>query len=152
MHQGRDAGLKVIIGYKFTKAVVEVLLGLSLCLYAERASEDVRRLALHFRDHASSAWSLALAERLWSAASGRHLLVIGAASLLDGVLSSIEGWALHRRYRWGDWLVIAATSCLLPFEVSALARRFTAGRVVALVVNAAIVLYLVQRRRTLRAE
>jgi uncharacterized membrane protein (DUF2068 family) len=143
----RDLGLRLIVGYKFGKAAIEVTLGLALLLFAERASNDVRNLALHFRDHATAAWSIALAGRLWNAATERHLHVVAAASLVDGAFSALEGWALRQRYRWSEWLVIVATSCLLPFEVAALVRRFTVGRLILLTVNTAIVAYLVRRSR-----
>jgi uncharacterized membrane protein (DUF2068 family) len=141
-----ERGLKLIVGYKFGKAVIEVLLGLALFFFARRATDDVKHLAIHLRDHATAAWSVAFAKRLLNAATARHVHVIALASLLDGAFSALEGWALRRRYRWGEWLVIAATSCLLPFEIAALVRRLTLGRLIVLGVNTAIVLYLIRRR------
>src|SRR5207302_11471077 len=54
-----------------------------------------------------------------------------------------EGTGLLFRQRWAEWLTIVATSSLMPFEVYEVIRKFTALRLVALIVNAAVVLYLI---------
>ena len=62
-------------------------------------------------------------------------------------MTALEGWALHRRFRWAPWLVVVAGSTLIPFEVVELARRPRPGRVAILVVNLVIIAYLVARAR-----
>ncbi len=54
-----------------------------------------------------------------------------------------EGTGLLFRKRWAEWLTIVATSSLMPFEVYELVKQFTAVRLLALLVNAAVVLYLI---------
>jgi len=44
--------------------------------------------------------------------------------------------------------VVGATACLLPFEISALARRVRVGRVLLFLINLAIVAYLIHRVET----
>jgi uncharacterized membrane protein (DUF2068 family) len=142
-----ETGLRLIVGYKLVKAGIGLLLGFIVLFGAASLSKELRQVALHIMDHATAAWSVALAHRLIRVATEQHLHVVGMALLLDGVLSSVEGWALHRRYRWASWpLVIAATSCLLPFEAAALVRRLTLGRIVLLSVNLAVVTYLLRHR------
>lgn len=139
-------GVRLIVGYKIAKAGAELLLGaLLLTLGSASLAEGLRAVALTVRHHAAEAWSIELAERLVQVAAGRNL-VVALALLLDGVSSLVEGWALHRRYRWSRWLIVGATSCLLPFEVVALIRHLAPGRVVLLLGNALIVAYLIQRR------
>lgn len=137
-------GVRLIVGYKLLKALAE--LALAALLLSAGAAEEVRQLASALRDHATAAWSIALADQLVHVASGRHLMVVALASIADAIFSAFEGWALHRRYSWSRWLIVIATGCLLPFEVAALVRRFTAGRVVLLIINALIVAYLARRR------
>lgn len=142
-----EVGVKLIVGYKVVKAVVELGFGVAVLFFAGKATGELRHIALQIKEHATAAWSVALAEKIAHAATERHVVVAALASLLDGVFSSVEGWALHRRYRWSGWLVIGATSCLLPFEALALIRRVTAGRVALLAINASIVAYLARRER-----
>jgi len=145
-----DPGLRLIVGYKIAKAALEIAFGAALVLLATKATDELRNAAIHVRDHGTAAWSISLADKVVQEATPRHLVVAAAASLLDGVLTSIEGWALYRRYRCAPWLVIGITSCLLPFEVLSLARHVTAGRVTLFFVNAAIVAYLLRRESSRR--
>jgi uncharacterized membrane protein (DUF2068 family) len=54
-----------------------------------------------------------------------------------------EGTGLLFRKRWAEWLTIVATSSLMPLEVYELVKQFTSVRLRALLVNAAVVLYLI---------
>lgn len=146
--KGPDAlGLRLIVGYKFVKAAAELLLAvLILSLASAGLADELRMAALNVRNHATAAWSVALARWLMNAATSRNLRVIALASLLDAAASLFEGWALHRRFGWSRWLVVFTTSSLFPFEVVAIVRHFSAGRVALMVVNALIVVYLVRHR------
>jgi uncharacterized membrane protein (DUF2068 family) len=58
-----------------------------------------------------------------------------------------EGTGLLFRQRWAEWLTIIATSSLMPLEIYELIEQFTAVRLLALLVNAGVVLFLVYRVR-----
>lgn len=141
-----DLGLRVIVGCKFMKSAVELAAGaLLLILPTARIQGALRILALGLGEHATEAWSRALAGVLVRATTPRHIELIAAALVLDGLISAFEGWSLRTGYRWGQWLVILATSAILPFEVVGLVRRFSAWRIVILLANGAIVMYLLHR-------
>ncbi len=139
-----ETGLRLIIAYKVVKATVAVLLGTLLLGASGFALADVQALATSLLRHATSAWSIRLAKTLLDAATARNLQIIAVACLLDAALTGVEAWALHRRFWWSGWLVVAATSALLPFEGIALVRHFALGRVVITVGNVLIVAYLVR--------
>jgi len=46
--------------------------------------------------------------------------------------------------RWAEYLVVITTGSLLPLEVYELSRRPDAARAVILVINVAVVVYLVR--------
>src|SRR4051812_20091407 len=48
--------------------------------------------------------------------------------------------------RWAEWLTVVVTSSFIPVEVYEMVEHFSAGKVVALTVNVAIVVHLVVRR------
>ncbi len=101
----------------------------------------------HLRHH-SQAWAIQLAELLTRASTPRGLVTIIVALVADGTLTLVEGWALIHGHWWGPWLVVVATGSLLPFrEVVALARHPHVGRALILVVNLAIVAYLIRKAR-----
>ena len=115
----------------------------------------LRAVAARIHAHATSAWSIGLANLLVSAATRKHLWVLVVALAVDGAYSGFEGWALHRRFSWAPWIVVLSTAIFLPFEVTALVERVSAGRLLLLAANVAIALYLggraLRERRALRA-
>jgi uncharacterized membrane protein (DUF2068 family) len=59
----------------------------------------------------------------------------------------VEGTGLLFRKRWAEWLTIVVTSSLMPFEVYELIKQFTIVRLLVMLVNAAVVLFLIYRVR-----
>ena len=104
-------GLKLIIGYKLVKAMAELLTGALFLLLGSVGFADVLSAAAQaIRHHATEAWSIALAERLIHASTPHNVFIVAVAVIVDGTVTLIEGWALHRRYRWSRRLVVGATS------------------------------------------
>lgn len=80
--------------------------------------------------------------------SQRRELVFGMIALAYGVLEGVEAYGLARRRRWGEWLTVIATSLLLIPEIWELTKSTTLLKLGALIVNLAIVAYLLWRIRT----
>jgi uncharacterized membrane protein (DUF2068 family) len=145
----KAAGIRVITAYKLTKGAVQIAGAIALSIFiATGHGHSLHDVATKIRNHATGAWSMALSDFIVSAVEPRHLWILVGALACDGLLSTIEGVALQRGKWWGPWLIVVATSALVPFELVALFHGVHAGRLVALIVNAIIVWYLV--RRTLR--
>ena len=62
------------------------------------------------------------------------------------VLMGSEGVALYLRKPWARWFTIGATSSLLPIEVYEIVREAHPVRVIVLLANVAIVVYLFKRK------
>jgi uncharacterized membrane protein (DUF2068 family) len=142
----RAAGVRLIVLYKLGKAALFAVLAIVLvvlisCGYVERAHE----LATAIRDEAVHHWSVKLAELAMGWLTIGRVWWIIAALLGDSAVSAVEGWALGRGYSWAAWLVVAATSLLLPVEIIEMSYRTTIGRVLLFFVNLGIVLYLLKR-------
>jgi hypothetical protein len=58
-----------------------------------------------------------------------------------------EAIGLWRERRWAEYLTVVATAGFLPFEVDELIKRVTVLRVGALVVNLALLIWLVYAKR-----
>jgi uncharacterized membrane protein (DUF2068 family) len=142
----RAAGVRVIALYKLVKAAVQaVLAAVMVALIAAGYVVRAHELAEAVRDHLVHHWSIKVAEAAMSWLTVGRVWWIVAALVGDAVVSAVEGWALGRGYSWAAWLVVAATSLLLPVEVIELSYRTTVGRVVLFFVNLGIVLYLLKR-------
>ncbi|MFI5386517.1 MAG: DUF2127 domain-containing protein [Fimbriimonadales bacterium] len=79
----------------------------------------------------------------------KHLRAIEAGTFFYAVLHAIEGIGLIRGRDWAGYLVIIATSSLIPFEIFEIARKMSLLRISLLVLNLSIVIYLFA---TLRKE
>jgi uncharacterized membrane protein (DUF2068 family) len=149
--EAQPFGLRVIASYKLIKAVAEIGLGVVLIsLGTAGVADDLQRVLHRVAHHATEAWSIALCARLLRVLTARRVLILAWASICDGVLSAFEGWALRRGHAWSRWFIVGATSFALPFEIVALVRHTHLGRFALLLVNVAIVLYLVRERLRVR--
>jgi uncharacterized membrane protein (DUF2068 family) len=150
----KPTGVRLIMGYKFVKAIVQVLAGIVLVYGATHGlAAALTEFADQLREHAVHAWSNVVAAALLRFTSGRHSIWLAAYALFgDAMLSTLEGWALWRGYAWGSWLIVGATACLLPFEIRALAHHIRVGRVILFLLNLAIVAYLLRRVEGERLE
>ena len=77
----------------------------------------------------------------------RRLVAIGAGMLVYATLLLTEGCGLLLRRRWAEYLTVVATGALVPLELYEIARHPTGTRLSVLVVNVAIVWYLLVRLR-----
>jgi uncharacterized membrane protein (DUF2068 family) len=77
----------------------------------------------------------------------RTLEIAGGLVTGYAVLEAVEMVGLWYARRWAEYLTFVATSVLLPLEVYELTTRITALKVVALLVNLAIVVYLLYAKR-----
>ena len=147
-------GLRLITIYKFTKAALQVAAAVLLFYGAAHGlNARLAEFAERLREHAVHAWSNVFAAALLRFTHSKHSLTFTAYALLaDAALSSVEGWALSRGYTWGEWLVVVTTAGLIPFEIGALIKHLRVGRVLLLVLNVAIVAYLIMNIRQRRAE
>jgi len=140
------------MAYALAKGVLRLLAALAIwcCVLTGRAVE-VAAWAGGLEDHLAGAWSVDLAAALTSAMEPAHLGLAALAFTLGAIEPVVEAWALYRGRWWGPWLVVAAISCLIPFEVTALLRRLSLGRLLIFAVNLAVVAYLGRRALHRRA-
>ncbi len=75
----------------------------------------------------------------------KHFLA--ATAFAYAALFIAEGTGLWLQNKWAEYLTLIATASFLPFEIYEVVKRVTALRVVVIVINAAIVVYLVWRLR-----
>ena len=143
----RDRVLRLIALFKFCKAVLLVIVGLGALqlLDPDVAARAQRWVAALASSNDRSAVQHVLA---WvGGLSPRHLEALGVGAFLYALLFTIEGVGLWRGRRWAEYLTVVATLSLVPLELFELLRAVTPARVAALVVNLAVVAYLIGRMR-----
>ena len=79
--------------------------------------------------------------------SARSVLLIAIGSVLYGLLEILEATGLILRRRWAEYLVVVATGFGIPIEIHEVFVHLTWLRLALLVINVAVVMYLVDRKR-----
>jgi len=77
---------------------------------------------------------------------------VGVGSLIYAGLFLTEGLGLWFLKTWAEWLTIVITSSLVPVEIWEIGRHPNVAKVVVLVVNLALVGYLIYEVRKQRFE
>jgi uncharacterized membrane protein (DUF2068 family) len=83
--------------------------------------------------------------------SPEQIKKVGLGSVIYAGLFLAEGTGLWLRKRWGEWLTVIITSSLVPVEVYEIYRHFSFVKVGVLVLNVAIVIYLIYHMRRQRS-
>jgi uncharacterized membrane protein (DUF2068 family) len=79
--------------------------------------------------------------------SSSHLHLVGAVLLAYGAIEGIEAIGLWYQRRWAEYLTFLVTTSLLPLEVYEIVNHPTPFKVLAFLVNVAVVVYLLQAKR-----
>jgi uncharacterized membrane protein (DUF2068 family) len=85
-------------------------------------------------------------DRLFSLRAGT-LHLVGAAVAVYAVLEGVEAVGLWFQKRWAEYLTFIATTAFLPLEVYELTRTVSPLKIIALIVNIAVVVYLLRAKR-----
>ena len=146
-------GLKLIGTFKFVSGLMLVGLGVGLfrqadANLAEKAEHIVAALRLDPGNH----YIHSLLDKI-PGVSPRQIRAIGIGTFLYALMYLVEGGGLLLRRHWAEYLTVVATGLFIPLEIYEVVRRPTPIRIGLLVINTAIVAYLVvQLRRKGKGE
>lgn len=147
MKTSHDRLLRAIAVFKFFKCATLIALGVGAFRLLHK---DVGRVVEHWvealRLDPGSRWvdlALAKASRLRPG----QIKKLGLGSFLYAALFFAEGTGLWLEKRWGEWLTVIITGSLVPLEIYEIYRHPSAVKAAVLVINIAIVGYLIYRIR-----
>jgi uncharacterized membrane protein (DUF2068 family) len=142
-------GLLLVAAYKLIKGIglLALAIGALRLLHKDVAAEIAQWLdALRVDPH--NHYIQMLLEKL-GMVDDKKLKALSIGTFFYSALFLTEGTGLALRKRWAEYLTIVSTASLLPLEVYEIVKRADAARIVVLVANIAIVVYLViEVRRT----
>jgi uncharacterized membrane protein (DUF2068 family) len=142
-----DRWLRVIALFKLVKAVLLVLTGVGVLKLVHR---DVGAVVEHWinllqldpdNQHIHN-----LLMKVWSV-DDRRLKEIGAGTFCYAALFFTEGAGLLLRKRWAQYFTVIVTASFLPIEIYEITREASAVKVAAIIINGAILVYLIVRLR-----
>ena len=139
--------IRLIAGFKLLKGVMLLAVAIgALKLLNESVEGQVRGwLAVLWLDPDNHYIHSVL--RKLAGLDNRKLEEISAGSFFYSAILSTEGVGLLLGKRWAEYFTIIATGSFIPLEVYELIKKVSIGKVAVLVVNVAVVGYLVVRVR-----
>jgi uncharacterized membrane protein (DUF2068 family) len=136
-------GLRIIAAFKLFKGLVlfAVGIGAAKLLHKDLAFE-VERWADIFRVDPNNHYFRRLLEKFLTL-DDRKLRELSVGTFFYSAILLTEGTGLLLRKRWAEYFTIIATSSFLPLEIYELTKRVSAPRIIVLLLNVAVVVYLV---------
>ena len=142
--------LLAIAVFKLVKGVLLVAVGIGALKLLHK---DVAQTVLHWVDvlrvDPDNRFIHGVLTRAFSI-SPKQLKATSIGTFIYAGLLLTEGTGLLLRKRWAEYFTIITTGGLVPLELYELSRHVTAAKIGVLVVNVAIVAYLVARVRKTR--
>ena len=141
-------GVRLIAAFKLLKGIALLAAGIgALNLLHKDVAAIIEQWVNIFRVDPQNHYINLLLTKL-SIVDDRRLKELSIGTFVYAAISFTEGIGLSLRKRWAEYLTIIITSSLVPLEIYEIAKHASAGRIFALLINLAIVAYLVSELRT----
>ena len=156
--QEHARGLLLIGLFKLTKATLSIALGVGALRLLHRDVAEVTLRTLDALRIDPERHFVALIMNRADLVDSRQLREFSIVTFCYAALCLIEGTGLMLEKRWAEYLTVVLTASMLPWECYELARHFTVIRVVVLLLNVAVLAYLVwvlrrkQRKQTVASQ
>jgi len=139
--------LLLIALFKLIKGILLLAVGIGVLKLLHR---DIAQTVAHWVDILRVDPDNRLIHRLLTrilSVTPAQLRAASAGTFVYAGLLLTEGLGLLFRKRWAEYFTIITTAGLIPIEVYELTRRVSTAKVAVLIINVAIVAYLVRRVR-----
>jgi uncharacterized membrane protein (DUF2068 family) len=145
MQSSQDKLIRLVAVFKILKAATLIVTGIGILklMHMDVARELDHWVAMLGLDPGSRYVSQAIQKA--TNLSPHRIRELGLVSFVYAGLFLTEGIGLWLLKRWAEWFTVIITSSLLPFEIYEIHRHPTAIKIVVLVINVAIVVYLLYR-------
>jgi uncharacterized membrane protein (DUF2068 family) len=145
--QSGSTGILLIGLFKLLKGLLLVAVGIgALKLLHKNVSDIVSHWIEVLRVDPDSRFFHGTVSKLLSV-TPKQLEALSAGTFFYAALLLTEGIGLLIRKHWAEYFTVITTSGLIPLEIYELARHFSWAKIAVLVVNIAIVVYLIARLR-----
>lgn len=130
---------------KFAKVAALLVIGVTAFTMARNgAPDELIHLADSLRVDPGNRY-LHRAIQSVAGVSPRKLEEVSLGTFVYAALFATEGIGLWLQKRWAEFFTIAITVSFIPLEIYEIARHVSAGKIIALVLNVAALVYLVVR-------
>jgi uncharacterized membrane protein (DUF2068 family) len=145
-------GLWLIAGFKLLKGLVLLAVGIgALKLLHKDVAGEVQSWIDLIRVDPENFYIHKLLVKI-SVLDDRKLKQLSVGTFIYSALLLTEGIGLGLQKRWAEYLTIVITASLIPPEVYEIVKQVSTAKIIVLLVNIAVVVYLVWVLRTGRKE
>lgn len=145
MNSSNNRLIRLIAVFKLVKAALLLATGVGILkLVHMDVAGDLEHWVARFGFDPGSRYVSAFLEKATNL-SPHRIRELGLVSFIYAGLFLTEGLGLWFLKRWAEWFTVIITSSLVPVEVWEIHRHPSAVKVVVLVINLAVVGYLVYR-------
>jgi uncharacterized membrane protein (DUF2068 family) len=145
-------GLRLIAAFKLLKGFALLAVGIgALRLLHKDVAEILEHWINMFRVDPHNHFINRLLEKL-SILDDRRLKEVSVGTFIYSAIFFTEGIGLALGKRWAEYFTIITTASFLPPEIYELVKHVSAGKMFALLINLAVVAYLVNEVRTSRKK
>jgi len=139
----RHKALRPIALFEAFKGAIVLIAGFGLLGFLDRdnevyAEQIIRHLHLNPAGHYPQIFIAAMART-----EDSHLVALACLAALYSTVRFVEAYGLWFERRWAEWLAALSGGIYIPLELYELYRRVTWIRFGALLINVAIVAYMV---------
>ncbi len=145
----RAAGLRAVASLELTKGLIVLLLGFGAVSLVHKDAWDVAEALLRFLHvdpdrHRYAQVFLNLADNLTDA----KLWAMAGGAAAYSIVRFVEAYGLWRERAWAEWFALISGTIYLPFEIYELITHQTWIHLAVLVINLAVVIYMLHLRLT----
>lgn len=141
------SGLMAIAIFKFLKGLALLAVGFGVLHFLHRdLATEIARWVDFFRIDPHNHYLQRILEKVANV-DERKLRELSIGTFFYAALFLTEGTGLALRKRWAEYLTILSTASLMPIEALEIYKHASVAKVVLLIVNIAIVVYLVLQLR-----
>lgn len=137
---------------EFLKGLVVLLAGFGVLSLVHRDAWDVAESFLEWLHISPDTHYAQVFLNLADQVTDAKLWAVAIGALAYSTLRFLEAYGLWRERAWAEWLALISGAIYLPFEIFELARQPDWVRLAILLVNLAVVLYMVFLRMQARAR
>ena len=149
--QASSTGILLIGLFKLLKGLLLIAVGIgALNLLHKNVAQVVNHWVEILRVDPDNRFIHATAGKLFSI-TPKQLKALSVGTFFYAALLLIEGTGLLMRKHWAEYFTVVTTAVLIPLEIYELVEHFSWAKIVVLLVNIAIVVYLIARLRKSRA-
>ena len=144
---GKFEPLRWIGAYKLLKAAMALFMALVVLRWTHRDLPEVAAQwmeRLHITAHSTVGHFIS--EKVVQV-HGRSLRTVAVILFAYTVIATAEGVGLIMRRTWAEWLTVVTTAGFIPLEIYEVHKHYTWVRLTILVLNVAVLIYLVVRLR-----